>query len=198
MEKEKMEEEELLSDKDTNQAESDQITENLKSEEANNSENSEVSEDSEDSKIKVLQDELSEMKDKYLRLYSEFDNYRKRVAKEKLNLIESASEELLTQLLPVLDDFDRAARNNNEKTEAKILKEGFDLIHNKFEKIVKSKGLKEMELKEGSNFDVEFHEAISQIPVEKKKLKGKIIDVVEKGYTLNDKVVRFAKVVIGN
>lgn len=198
MEKENIEEEELLKDNEENQSNSKDTKENVQTELETQSNEEQSSEDNQDSKLKELQDDLSEMKDKYLRLYSEFDNFRKRVAKEKLSLIESASEELLTDLLPVMDDFDRASKNTNDKTEAKVIKEGFDLIYTKFGKILKGKGLKEMDLKEGSDFDSDFHEAISQMPVEKKKLKGKIIDVVEKGYTLNDKVVRFAKVVVGN
>ncbi len=144
-------------------------------------------------------DEVAEMKDKYLRLYSEFENYRRRTAKEKLDLIGSASAELLTELLPVMDDFDRAAASaNDEKADFKQLKEGFNLIRQKFNRVLTSKGLKEMECGQGADFDVELHEAITQIPAPTDKLKGKIVDVVEKGYTLNEKVIRFAKVVVGS
>lgn len=141
-------------------------------------------------------DELAEMKGKYVRLYSEFDNFRKRTNKEKLALIESANESLLKELLPVLDDFDRAAAS--AEGEEGPLKEGFDLIYNKFKKVVENSGLTVMVIDQGTDFDADFHEAISQIPAPDEKLKGKIIDVVEKGYMLKEKVVRFAKVVVGS
>jgi len=151
----------------------------------------------EDNLVEKLKIEVQEAKDKYLRLYSEFENFRRRTAKERLNLISTANEELMTALLPVMDDFERAQKALEESEDHKASKEGFDLIYNKFNNILKQKGLKPMEGKAGTEFNTEFHEAISQIPVEKKKLKGKIIDVVEKGYYLDEKVIRFAKVVIG-
>lgn len=148
--------------------------------------------------VERLKTELSEAKDKYLRLYSEFENFRRRSAKERLELVSSANQDLVRDLLPVLDDFDRAQQNYSEKTDVASLKEGMDLIANKFNKVLEQKGVKEMEGKEGIDFDPEVHEAITKIPAPKEKLKGKVVDVIEKGYYLNDKVIRFAKVVIGS
>lgn len=137
-----------------------------------------------------------DFKDKYIRLYSEFENYRKRTAKEKIDIITNASENLLKEILPVIDDFERAIVNNEKVSEAKTIKEGFELIHNKLYKTLTNQGLKPMDAIE-KNFDPDIHEAITKIPAPKNKLKGKVIDVVEKGYTINDKVIRFAKVVVG-
>jgi molecular chaperone GrpE len=147
--------------------------------------------------IQKLKDELQEARDKYLRLYSEFENYRRRTARERLELIKTANEDLMVALIPVMDDFQRAQKALEESEDHKASKEGFDLIYNKFNNILTQKGLKAMDDKPGADFNTEYHEAISQMPVEKKKLKGKVIDVVEKGYFLDEKVIRFAKVVIG-
>lgn len=140
--------------------------------------------------------ELLEMKDKYLRLYSEFENFRRRTSREKSELIQSANEQLVQALLPVLDDFERAGKvvtgKGNEVTE------GFILIQSKLKKILDQFGLKPMEIGSGSDFDADTQEAITQIPAPEEKLKGKVVDVVEKGYLLNDKVIRYAKVVVGN
>jgi len=165
-------------------------------EDANLSE-SEEEESSEEDELTKLKGELQEAKDKYLRLYSEFENFRRRTAKEKLDLINTASEGVIVSLLPVMDDFERAQKALEESEDHKASQEGFELIYNKFKNVLTQKGLKAMEDKKGTEFNTEYHEAISQMPVEKKKLKGKIIDVVEKGYTLDEKVIRFAKVVIG-
>ena len=153
---------------------------------------------SEQKEIERLKIELSEAKDKYLRLYSEFDNYRRRSAKERLELVQSANQDLLQDLLPVLDDFERAGQNFSEKIDPAALKEGMDLISNKFSKILTQKGVKPMDVGEGSDFDPEIHEAITQIPAPKDDLKGKVVDVIEKGYYLHEKVIRYARVVIGN
>jgi len=163
----------------------------------NGDESEDSAEESVDNEIEKLQAEVQEAKDKYLRLYSEFENFRRRTAKERLDLIKTANEDLMTSLLPVMDDFQRAQKALEESEDHKASKEGFDLIYNKFNNILQQKGLKPMSDKTGSEFNTEFHEAISQMPVEKKKMKGKIIDVIEKGYYLDDKVIRFAKVVIG-
>lgn len=163
----------------------------------NGDESDDSAEESVDNEIEKLKAEVQEAKDKYLRLYSEFENFRRRTAKERLDLIKTANEDLMTSLLPVMDDFQRAQKALEESEDHKASKEGFDLIYNKFNNILQQKGLKPMSDKAGSEFNTEFHEAISQMPVEKKKMKGKIIDVVEKGYYLDDKVIRFAKVVIG-
>ncbi len=153
----------------------------------------EEGEEKEENEVSNLESELSEAKDKYLRLYSEFENFRRRTSKEKIDLIGSASREVVTALLPILDDFERAIKAANDGKQD----EGIGLIYNKLVKVLEGKGVKKMEIKQGDDFDPEFHEAISQIPAPKKKLEGKIIDVVEPGYYLNDKVIRFAKVVTG-
>lgn len=142
-----------------------------------------------------LQDELAEAKDKYLRLYSEFENFRRRTAKEKIDMIQSANEQLIQSLLPVADDIDRAEKAF-QGTESKEL-EGFLLIHNKFRKTLEQSGVKPMELNVGDDFDADVHEAITQMPAPEEKLKGKVIDIIERGYLLNDKVIRYAKVVVG-
>jgi molecular chaperone GrpE len=146
--------------------------------------------------FKKLQDELAEAKDKYVRLYAEFDNHRRRSAKEKLEMIVSANEQLLKTLLSVVDDFERAEKSFKEKNDKES--EGFFLIQNKFKKILEQYNVKAMDLSQGSDFNPDLHEAITHIPATAEKLKGKIMDVVEKGYLLNDKVIRFAKVVTGS
>jgi molecular chaperone GrpE len=141
---------------------------------------------------KKLKDELAEAKDKYLRLYAEFENFRRRTSKERLELISTASEQLMKSLLPVTDDFDRAEKALKEAAPKES--EGILLVLNKFRKILEQNGLKIMDTSSG-NFDPDLHEAITQIPSPDKS--GKIIDVVEKGYLLNEKVIRHAKVVVG-
>jgi molecular chaperone GrpE len=141
-------------------------------------------------------DEIAALNDKYLRLYSEFDNFRKRTNKEKLDLISTASSSVLKDLIVVLDDFDRAIANNGNTDDVEVLRSGFQLIHTKLRSILESKGLKAMSAK-GEAFDAELHEAIANVPAPSDDLKGKVIDDVEKGYYLNDKVLRYAKVVVG-
>lgn len=158
----------------------------------------EVSEKEEKSELDKLKDELAESKDKFLRLYSEFENYRRRTSKEKLELIQTANEELIQALVTVIDDFERAEKSFDEKSEVKAVEEGMKLIATKFKGVLEQKGLKVMASEQGIDFDPELHEAITHIPAPSKKLKGKIVDVVEKGYFLGEKVIRFAKVVIGN
>ena len=152
------------------------------------------------SHITKIQDELTEAKDKYLRLYSEFENFRRRTAKEKLEMTQSANEQLIKSLLPVADDFERAEKSFTDikSEEGRKEKEGFLLIHNKLKKVLEQYGTKPMDLGPGSDFNPDTQEAIAQTGVSDEKLKGKVVDVVEKGYTLNDKVIRFAKVVVGN
>lgn len=147
--------------------------------------------------IEKLKAELAELKDKYLRLYSDFDNFRKRTAKEKIELVSTASEQVLTSLLPVLDDIERAEAIAEKAEDGKIEKEGISLIFQKFKSTLTNRGLKPMEAN-GLAFDADLHESIAQFPAPSEELKGKVIDVVEKGYYLNDKVIRFAKVVVGN
>lgn len=146
--------------------------------------------------LKKLQDELAEAKDKYIRLYAEFDNFRRRSAKEKLDMIQSANEQLIKTLLPITDDFERAEKSFKDKNDKES--EGFFLIQNKFKKILEQNNVKPMDLSKETSFNPDLHEAITQIPAPEEKLKGKIMDVVEKGYLLNDKVIRFAKVVVGS
>jgi len=143
-----------------------------------------------------LQGELDAAKDKYLRLYSEFENFRKRTAREKLEMINPANEQLITALLPVMDDFDRAAQAVSGTPDNTT--EGFLLIQSKFRKVLETFGVKAMDIPKGTDFDADFHDAITQIPAPEEALKGKIVDVVEKGYFLNEKVIRYAKVVVGN
>ncbi len=143
-----------------------------------------------------LQQDLQAEKDKYLRLYAEFENFRKRTAKEKLDLFETAGEKIIINLLPVLDDFERAIAEMTKNKEDEMAK-GVQLIFDKFKNILSKEGLKEIIVKQGDEFDPEIHEAIAQIPAPKKKLKNRIIDTVEKGYQLGKKVIRFPKVVIG-
>ncbi len=145
--------------------------------------------------LSKLQDELAEAKDKYLRLYSEFENFRRRTAKEKMELIQTAGEQVIVSLLPVFDDFERAEKALMGR-ESKEL-EGFQLIFNKFKKVLEQSGVKLMDIKPGSDFNADIHEAITQVPAADETLKGKVMDVVEHGYLLNEKVIRYAKVVVG-
>lgn len=154
-------------------------------------ENQEVTKD-EPSAEELIQIE----KDKYLRLFAEFENYKKRTTKERIELFKTASQELMTSLLPIMDDFDRGLAEIKKAKDKELLK-GMQLINDKFKATLTQKGLKEIEVKQGDDFDVEVHEAITQIPAPSKKLKGKIIDAVEKGYKLGDKIIRYPKVVIG-
>lgn len=181
--------EEKLSNKEENDVTSDTMEGEKKSAESK----------SEESPLIKLQDELAEQKDKYIRLYSDFENFRRRSAKEKIDFLKSANEDLIFSLLPVLDDFDRALIAHEKANEAtsSALGEGVKLIYNKFYKTLEQKGLKPIEAK-GKEFSVEEHEAITQIPAPEDSLKGKVVEEIEKGYYLNDKVIRFAKVVIGS
>jgi molecular chaperone GrpE len=140
--------------------------------------------------------ELTDLKDKYLRLAAEFENYKRRTTKERIELFKTANQELMTALLPVLDDFERARNATQNTTDANAVRESIDIIQNKLNKTLQQKGLTAMEAK-GGDFDADLHEAITQIPAPSDDLKGKIVDEVEKGYYLGDKVIRHAKVVLG-
>lgn len=144
-----------------------------------------------------LTEDLAKEKDKFLRLFAEFENYKKRTSKERMDLFKTANQEVLQALLPVLDDFDRAMVQIS-KSEDELLLKGVELIHNKLKDTLVSKGLEQVELKAGDAFNADFAEAITQIPASTPELKGKIVDVLEKGYKLGDKIIRFPKVVIGN
>ncbi|HEV2831491.1 MAG TPA: nucleotide exchange factor GrpE [Hanamia sp.] len=145
---------------------------------------------------KKLEKELEEQKDKYIRLFAEFDNFKRRTSKENIELRQTAGREVIASLLDVLDDMDRAEKQMQESEEEKTLKEGILLIFNKFRKILESKGLKSIETL-NTEFDVEKDEAVSEVAVEDEKLKGKVVAELQKGYFLNDKLIRFAKVVVG-
>jgi|TARA_B110000914_G_scaffold88168_1_gene77478 molecular chaperone GrpE len=147
--------------------------------------------------IQNLEISLKEENDKFLRLFAEFENYKKRTTKERLDLYKTASQELMIALLPVIDDLNRAS-GEFEKSKEKELIEGFTLIKNKFSGTLASQGLILIEVDKGDDFDAEIHEAITQLPVNDKKMKGKIIDVIESGYKLGDKIIRYPKVVVGN
>ena len=145
--------------------------------------------------LSEAQQMIEEQKDKYLRLSAEFDNYRKRTLKEKAELIKNGGEKTLTAILPVLDDFERALKNMEASEETKAMKEGVELIFSKFQKILGQEGLQKIET-EGQAFDTDFHEAIALIPAPSEDLKGKILDCVQTGYMLNEKVIRHAKVAV--
>ncbi|UIR57243.1 nucleotide exchange factor GrpE [Sphingobacterium sp. SRCM116780] len=143
-----------------------------------------------------LSAELAEAKDKYVRLSAEFDNYRKRTSKERVELIQSAGKDVITKLLSTLDDFDRALKAMETATDVESVKTGIDIVNNKFRQTLEHQGLQEMDVL-GKEFDADLQEAITAIPAPTPDLKNKIIDVIEKGYYLNDKVIRHAKVIIG-
>jgi molecular chaperone GrpE len=143
-----------------------------------------------------LQEELAKEKDKFLRLFAEFENYKKRTSKERQDLFRTANQEVLVSMLPVLDDFDRALVQI-AKSEDELMLKGVELIHEKLKSTLVSKGLEQVELKAGDDFNADFAEAITQIPAPSEDLKGKIVDVVEKGYKLGDKIIRFPKVILG-
>jgi molecular chaperone GrpE len=148
------------------------------------------------SKMKALQKELQEQKEKYLRLSADFDNYRKRTMKEKIDLTKQAGEEIFNRILPVLDNLERAMKSVEEAKDMDAVKEGMHLIYNMFKEYLGQQGVKEIEAMH-QEFDTDVHEAVTKIPASDSKLKGKVVDVIEKGYFLNDKVLRYAKVVIG-
>ncbi|MFZ4546429.1 MAG: nucleotide exchange factor GrpE [Bacteroidales bacterium] len=143
------------------------------------------------------QSKVNELNDKFLRLYSEFDNFRKRSLKEKIDMSRTASEDVIKDLLPVLDDFDRAIASMKDTDKVEAVKEGVELIHSKMKAIFAAKGIKEIK-SIGENFDTDFHEAITSIPAPTEELKNKVVDEIQKGYLLHDKVIRFAKVVTGS
>ena len=177
------EEKEALQNEELNEEVVEEQTEVINEEEVN----------TEDS----FEDKFIELNDKYLRLFSEFDNFKRRTAKEKLELSKTASAAVLKDLLTVLDDFDRANESFEKATDVAALKEGVDLIYSKLFKTLESKGLKPMDSLH-TEFNADIHEALTNIPAPEEELKGKVLDVIEKGYTLNDKIIRYAKVVVGN
>jgi molecular chaperone GrpE len=152
--------------------------------------------DPKDEKIAELEAKVNELNDKYLRLYSEFDNFRKRTAKEKTDLIQAGGEDVFKSILPVIDDFERAIKSNSEISDVNAVNDGVNLIYNKLRSTLNHKGLEQMKTV-GEPFDADIHEAITNIPAPTEELKGKVVEELEKGYTLNGKIIRFAKVVIG-
>lgn len=164
---------------------------------AENAEQNEGNETQNLSREESLEQEISALNDKHMRLFAEFENYKRRTAKEKLEMMRNASEGLIKSLLPVLDDFDRAKKFGAEEQDVAKVREGFELIGNKLYEVLKKEGLEPVEPAIGQQMDTELHEAITQIPAPSEDLKGKIIDEVEKGYKLNDKVIRYTKVVVG-
>ena len=146
--------------------------------------------------LDALKKEIEEQKEKFIRLYADFDNFKRRNAKERVELIQTAGKEVIQSMLEVLDDCERAEKQMNQSTDLKQIREGIGLVFSKFRNILQSRGLKEMK-SIGETFNPDFHEAITEISVQDENMKGKIVDEVEKGYTLNDKIIRFSKVVIG-
>lgn len=196
-----------MSDKEKEEIDNQESTESVENVDGLNdeqaqsqTEENQVDEDSENSseqdELSVVKNELEELKDKHLRLQAEFDNYRRRTLKEKAELISSAGEKVLKDLLPVIDDLDRAMESTATAQDVAAVREGLDLIVNKFQNFLKNNGVSEIEAKE-QDFDADKHEAVTKFPAPSEDLKGKVIDVVQKGYTLNGKVMRFAKVVVG-
>ena len=191
-EKENINEEELMSEATQDEAaENEEIQEEDVQDSAAPTEEEKLAQELEEAN-KVIE----EQKDKYLRLSAEFDNYRKRTMKEKAELILNGAEKTISSILPIVDDFERALKNMETATDVAAVKEGVELIYNKFMSVLGQDGVKVIETKE-KPLDTDFHEAIAVIPAPDKSLKGKILDCVQTGYTLNDKVIRHAKVVVG-
>lgn len=149
-----------------------------------------------ENEVELLKAELAEQKEKFIRLYAEFDNFKRRNAKERVELIQTAGREVIQAMLEVMDDCDRAEKQMQKSEDLVQIREGIQLVFTKFRNTLQSKGLKEMK-SIGEEFNPDFHEAITEIPVPDENMKGKVVDEVEKGYTLNDKIIRFSKVVVG-
>jgi len=182
-----------MSDQNINEElENENIQENVQEGETQ----TEQTETSGKSELEIVKEQLAKEKDQYLRLFAEFDNFKKRTSRERMDTFKTANKEVITSLLPVLDDFGRAL-NQIQKSEDNVLFQGVELISNKLTETLRAKGLKPIEVNAGDDFNTDFHEAITQIPAPTEDLKGKIVDVVETGYLLNDVVVRYAKVVVG-
>jgi molecular chaperone GrpE len=187
----------IFKNKDKMTTENTEMDQDLNATTLENNENEEQVKVEELSVEEQLIQDLANEKDKYLRLFAEFENYKRRTSKERIDLFKTANQEVLLAILPVLDDFDRAIIEI-KKSDDEVLLKGVELIHDKLKSTLFSKGLEEVTLKAGDLFDADFAEAITQIPAPSPNLKGKIVDVLEKGYKLGDKIIRFPKVVIGN
>ncbi|MFD2550284.1 nucleotide exchange factor GrpE [Bizionia sediminis] len=184
-----------MSKKDKNETATDDLLENQ------TTDTTEATEETSDANTdqtpeEKLTEALAQEKDKFMRLFAEFENYKRRTAKERIDLFKTANQDVMIALLPILDDFDRAY-NEISKTQEKDLLKGVELIKNKLRNTLNNKGLEQIELKAGDDFNPDVHEAVTQIPAPNDSLKGKIVDVVENGYKLGDKIIRFPKVVIG-
>ena len=188
--------------KDENKDVKDQVEEvldNAIDEVDKNEENTSEQPDIKDEELSeedMLKEDLQKEKDKFLRLFAEFENYKRRTSKERLELFKTANQEVMTAMLPVMDDFDRALNELKKSGDENLLK-GIELIHNKLKETLKAKGLERMTIEAGDDFDSEMHEAITQVPAPSDKLKGKIVDVVEPGYKLGERIIRYPKVVTG-
>lgn len=190
--------EEVENQESTVESQQENVQDSEQNVDAAETENTEESAENaqEQDELSVLKSELEELKDKHLRLQAEFDNYRRRTLKEKSDLISSAGEKVLVNLLPVVDDLDRAMESISSAQDVDAVREGLGLIVNKFQSFLKSNGVSEIEAKE-QDFDADKHDAVTKFPAPSEELKGKVIDVVKKGYALNGKVIRFAQVVVG-
>jgi Molecular chaperone GrpE (heat shock protein) len=183
--------------RENNGAESVEYLPGVSSEQVSDSLNGDVtSPDKVLADVRVIDEKLAEMQDKYLRLSAEFDNYRKRTLREKIELSKYAGENLLLSFLPIMDDFERALKHMDSTTDCTALKDGIDIMYVKFSDFLKQNGIKEIESL-NTNFNVDLHEAVAKVPIQEEDKKGKVVDVVLKGYYLQDKVLRFAKVIVG-
>ena len=183
--------------RENNGAESVEYLPGVSSEQVSDSLNGDVtSPDKVLADVRVIDEKLAEMQDKYLRLSAEFDNYRKRTLREKIELSKYAGENLLLSFLPIMDDFERALKHMDSTTDCTALKDGIDIMYMKFSDFLKQNGIKEIESL-NTNFNVDLHEAVAKVPIQEEDKKGKVVDVVLKGYYLQDKVLRFAKVIVG-
>ncbi len=189
--------EEKMSDKDITEDFEEALEEEQKNAANEELKDAEGAVDRELSVEEQLREDLAKEKDKFLRLFAEFENFKKRTSKERMEMFKTAGQEIMVSMLPVLDDFDRALKELAKSDDKEMFK-GVELIRVKFRETLKSKGLEEVEAGQGDTFDAEVHDAITQIPAPDKKLKGKIVDVVEKGYKLGERIIRHPKVVVGN
>ena len=176
-----------------------EFTSSENNQESNQDSSSEFNEAEEtvETSLEKLEKAVASEQDKFLRLFAEFENYKKRTSKERMDLFKTANQEVIIAMLPVVDDFERAMKELSKEQDSELYK-GVSLIQNKFIGVLKSKGLEEVVVSAGDTFDSEMHDAITQIPAPDKKMKGKVIDVIEKGFQLGDKIIRHPKVVVGN
>lgn len=185
-----------MSKKDNTKKNAEELNEIVEDQLQDTERDSDGSEEDSMNEVEELQNELEKEKDRNLRLFAEFENFRKRTARERIEMFKTAGEDIVLSLLPVLDDFERALKEH-EKREEDGYFTGIKLIHNKLKDTLKAKGLEAIEVNTGDAFDADTHEAVTKIPAPDKKLKGKIVDVIERGYKLGDKIIRYPKVVVG-